>query len=126
MGYKMGLRLCELKPAARGSQEAGFTQLRDYLIADPCTIRCNLLQLLVAFFIFDFGVGVVGVADGRAEHGPRLDAFHAGAFARTFAPLSGHPKGLAQLLTKKCGILMENSHSKQPKRSNESTVHKIF
>ena len=61
----------------------------------------HLLQLFVAFFVFDFGVCVVGVASGCAEHQPRPDALHAIAFARTFTPLSSHPKGLAQLLRKK-------------------------
>ena len=55
----------------------------------------SLLELLVALFVFDFCECVVGVADGRAEDGPRPDALHARAFARTFAPLCCQPKGLA-------------------------------
>ena len=40
--YKVGPRLRELtssSPAARGSQEAGFTQPRAHLLADPCTVH---------------------------------------------------------------------------------------
>ena len=36
MGETVGPRLRELAPAARESQEAGFTQPRDHLLADPC------------------------------------------------------------------------------------------
>ena len=37
LGQRVVPRLRELSPAARGSQEAGFTQPRDHLLADPCT-----------------------------------------------------------------------------------------
>ena len=40
LGYK-GIRLRELGPAARGSQEAGFTQPRDHLIGNLCRYNFN-------------------------------------------------------------------------------------
>ena len=40
---KGGPRLRELSPAARGTREAGFTQPRAHLLADPCSRKtlCN-------------------------------------------------------------------------------------
>ena len=40
----MGTRLRELAPAARGSQEAGFTQPRNHCLAEPCTYPESLLE----------------------------------------------------------------------------------
>ena len=37
IGKRVVPRLHELAPAARRSQEAGFTQPRPHLLADPCT-----------------------------------------------------------------------------------------
>ena len=38
LGYKAGPRLRELASAVRGRQEAGLTQPRTQLLADPCTL----------------------------------------------------------------------------------------
>ena len=35
LGKRVVPRLCELAPAVRGSQEAGFTQPRDHSLAEP-------------------------------------------------------------------------------------------
>ena len=40
LGKRAGPRLRELAPAARESQEAGFTQPRDHSCAQPCTVNC--------------------------------------------------------------------------------------
>ena len=62
-GWSLLSRLPELAPAARGSQEAGFTQPRDHLIADPCTCseiyaynafnRCTRASVVPALKAFD-------------------------------------------------------------------------
>ena len=41
----MGYRLRELAPTGRGSQEEGFTQPRDHLLADPCTVTVAWVSL---------------------------------------------------------------------------------
>ena len=38
------LRLCELAPVDRGSQEVGFTQPRDQYVAQPCRIWVIMFQ----------------------------------------------------------------------------------
>ena len=42
----MGPKLREHAPAARQSQEAGFTQPRAYLLADPCILKLHTLAVL--------------------------------------------------------------------------------
>ena len=40
----MILRLRETRPSARGSQDAGITQPRDYFLADPCISTADYLM----------------------------------------------------------------------------------
>ena len=48
LGYKVGPRLRELAPAARGSQEEGFTQPRAHLKAQLCILYdTKLLRFIV-------------------------------------------------------------------------------
>ena len=44
LGKRVGPRLRELIPAARGSQEAEFTQPRDHTLAHPCILLKRTVQ----------------------------------------------------------------------------------